>query len=292
MIKSMTGYGQARRDDGERSVAVEIRTLNSKFTDITIRLPKLFNEKETEIRNLATERLERGKISITIEYARLTDDFVPVEINSALFKNYYNQLKNLAEDVGAGENDIFKMALMYPDVQIQKQDSEILGKDWEEIRKTIVEAIDKCDFFRKNEGVELSNKFFQYLDNIDQYLSEVEKHDPNRLVEVKERLRKSLDDLKLNGEVDKNRFEQELIYYIEKLDICEEKVRLKSHIEYFRQVLNAETSQGKKLNFISQEMGREINTMGSKANYTAIQKLVVSMKDELEKIKEQLQNIV
>lgn len=292
MIKSMTGYGQARRDDGERSVAVEIRTLNSKFTDITIRLPKPFNEKETEIRNLLTERLERGKISITIEYARLTDDFVPVEINSALFKSYYNQLKNLAVEVGAGENDIFKMALTYPDVQIQKQDNEILEKDWQEIRKTIVEAVDKCDFFRKNEGVELSNKLFQYLDNIDRYLDEVEKYDSNRLTEVKERLKKSLDDLKLNGEVDKNRFEQELIYYIEKLDICEEKVRLKSHIEYFRQVLNAETSQGKKLNFISQEMGREINTMGSKANYAPIQKLVVSMKDELEKIKEQLQNII
>lgn len=288
----MTGYGQARRDDGERSVAVEIRTLNSKFTDITIRLPKPFNEKETEIRNLLTERLERGKISITIEYARLTDDFVPVEINSALFKSYYNQLKNLAVEVGAGENDIFKMALTYPDVQIQKQDNEILEKDWQEIRKTIVEAVDKCDFFRKNEGVELSNKLFQYLDNIDRYLDEVEKYDSNRLTEVKERLKKSLDDLKLNGEVDKNRFEQELIYYIEKLDICEEKVRLKSHIEYFRQVLNAETSQGKKLNFISQEMGREINTMGSKANYAPIQKLVVSMKDELEKIKEQLQNII
>lgn len=292
MIKSMTGYGQARREDKERSVAVEIKTLNSKFTDISIRLPKPFNEKETEIRNLLTDKLERGKISINIEYARVADDFIPVEINGALFKSYYTQLNRLAEEVGASKDDIFKMALLYPDVQLQKQNSDILEKDWVEVRKTIVEAIDKCDFFRKNEGVELSGKVFQYLENIDGYLTEVEKHDPNRMAELREKLRKSLNDLKLNGEVDENRFEQELIYYIEKLDICEEKVRLKSHIEYFKEVLDSSNSQGKKLNFISQEIGREINTLGSKANYAPMQKLVVNMKDELEKIKEQLQNIV
>lgn len=292
MIKSMTGYGHAKLEDSERIVSVEVKTLNSKFVDATIRLPKNFNGKEPEIKNLITEKLERGKISLVIEYGRLDDGSIPVEFNEALFKSYYKELNRLADMVNAPKEDIFRMALSYPDVQIQKVDDEKIEEEWKIINEVLRKALDQCDSFRINEGHELEAKFMSYLDSIDNLLEEVEKNDPQRLTELKVRLKKSLDDMKLNGDVDQNRFEQELIYYIEKLDISEEKVRLKSHIKHFNEVMKAETSQGKKLNFISQEMGREINTIGSKASYAPIQKLVVGMKDELEKIKEQIQNIV
>ncbi len=292
MIKSMTGFGHARLEDGVRFISIEVKTLNSKFVDSMIRLPKNFNSKEPEIKNLITEKLERGKIALTIEYTRLDDGSQPVEFNEGLFLSYYRQLSHLAEKVEANKEDIFRLAIGYPDVQIQKIDDEKLEEEWKEISKVLMDALHKCDEFRINEGKDLMSKFFAYLENIESGLKEVEAHDPLRLEELKIRLRKSLDDLKLNGEVDQNRFEQELIYYIEKLDISEEKVRLKSHIDHFREVLDSKTSQGKKLNFISQEIGREINTLGSKANYAPIQKIVVGMKDELEKIKEQIQNIV
>ena len=288
----MTGYGHAKLEDSERIISIEVKTLNSKFVDATIRLPKNFSGKEPEIKNLLTEKLERGKISLVIEYGRLEDGSIPVEFNESLFKSYYLELSRLADLVHAPKEDIFRMALSYPDVQIQKVDDEKLEEEWKIINDVLLNALDHCDQFRINEGKDLSSKFAMYLDNIETLLIQVEENDPQRLSELKTRLKKSLDDLKLNGEVDQNRFEQELIYYIEKLDISEEKVRLKSHLRHFREVMDADASQGKKLNFISQEMGREINTIGSKASYAPIQKLVVGMKDELEKIKEQIQNIV
>ncbi len=288
----MTGFGLAKQEDNQRRISVEIKTLNSKFLDTGIRLPKFFASKELEVKNLVTESLERGKISLVIEYASVSEENAPIEFNKSLFKAYYQQLTDLAKEVNSSSNDLFKIALTYPDVQIQNYDEEILEEEWEVLKKVLANALKKCDEFRISEGKELEKRFIDYINNIESYLEETEKHDPKRLGELKDRLKKSLEDLSLNGEIDKNRFEQELIYYIEKLDISEEKVRLKNHLDYFREVMNAKNSQGKKLNFISQEIGREINTLGSKANYAPIQKLVVNMKDELEKIKEQIQNIV
>ncbi len=288
----MTGFGMAKLEDQQRRINIEVKTLNSKFLDVNIRLPKFFSSKEADIKNLITEVLVRGKVALNIEYARIGEDSAPIEFNKSLFKTYYHQLTELANEVESTSNDLFKIALTFPDVQLQNYDENVLEEEWLVLKEVLGNALSKCNEFRVIEGKELEGKFIDYLNNIESYLTEVETHDPKRISELRERIRKSLDDLKLNGEIDKNRFEQELIYYIEKLDICEEKVRLKSHLDYFKEVINANTSQGKKLNFISQEIGREINTLGSKANYAPIQKLVVNMKDELEKIKEQLQNIV
>lgn len=288
----MTGYGRATREEDKRSVAVELKSLNSKYLDVSVRLPKIFNEKELEIRNIISEKLIRGKISITIEHAILDGEELSVQINSELFKSYYYKLASLAQSVNADSGDLFKMALQYPDVQIQKQDDEKVEEEWQILKEVVIDAIEKCDSFRQQEGGSLKDKLVSYTENIEQLLKQVEEEDPKRLQELKEKLLKTLTDLKLKEDIDQNRFEQELIYYIDKLDISEEKVRLENHLKYFLEVLNYPDSNGKKLNFISQELGREINTMGAKANYAPIQKLVVNMKDELEKIKEQIQNIV
>ena len=292
MIKSMTGFGRAKLDDGTRNIVVEIKTLNSKFLDMSIRLPKSFNEKELDIRNSISEKLERGKTTVNIEYTRLNNPETSILINETLFKNYFEKLQLLAKDVGAENDEIFKLALQYPDVQVQRQNDEDLEEEWKGLNQVILEAIKKCDDFRIKEGEGLKNNLNEYVNIIGEQLTQIDSLDPDRLNELKERIKKSLDELKIKEDIDQNRFEQELIYYIEKLDISEEKVRLKSHLAHFLEAMNSPTSNGKKLNFISQEMGREINTIGSKANYAPIQRLVVNMKDELEKIKEQLQNIV
>jgi len=291
MIKSMTGYGRFILDDGKRNSTVEIKALNSKYLDVQIRLPKIFNEKEMELRNVISEYLVRGKISVTVEHVKLEADNLSVTINEPLFKSYFTSLKNLSTMVGATDQDLFKLALQYPDVQIQNQDDDKIEEEWQFLKEVAVEACKKCDAFRIKEGEGLYAKLLSYIDEIEVALQKIEELDPERLKNLREKIKKSLEDLKLE-DYDQNRFEQELVYYIEKLDISEEKVRLLSHTHYFKEVLDYPESNGKKLNFIAQEIGREINTIGSKASYAPIQKLVVGMKDELEKIKEQIQNIV
>lgn len=291
MIKSMTGYGSAKLENDKLSVNVEIRTLNSKNLDATIKLPKTLNEKELEIRKILADSLIRGKLSVTIELVRLDAASVVMDFNKSLFNYYYNKLSDLAKEVAADEKDLFRMALLYPEVVQPKPGDETADKDWEILRPILKSAIDKCNSFRLKEGESLEKVLLECSSNIESRLLEIDKHDKDRIEEVKKRIRQSLEELKIDT-IDENRFEQELIYYLEKLDVSEEKVRLKTHIEHFRDVLKGKGPHGRKLNFISQEMGREINTIGSKANHSPIQKLVVGMKDELEKIKEQVLNIM
>ncbi len=291
MLKSMTGYGLAKLEQKSVTIGVEIKTLNSKFLDTQIRMPRAFSAKEIALKNILSDKLIRGKVSVSITFDKNGEDTPKVAINEKLFGEYYTMLAKVAKDVGAADKDILKMVLLMPEVQVSKSADENVERDWKVILKSVNEAIKKCDEFRMDEGERLQKKIASYIKKIDQLLSKIIKQDPKRTKAVRERIDKKITELKIES-IDKNRFEQELIYYIEKLDISEEKVRLKSHLNYFMEVLGNKTSQGKKLGFISQEIGREINTIGSKANDAAIQKDVVGMKEELEKIKEQLLNIL
>ena len=292
MIKSMTGFGQAVVDDSQVQVSVEIKCLNSKFLDLSMRLPKAFSEKEMEVRNLISEKLERGKISITIEYAPLGESAVKQTYNEGLFKAYYNQLRKLADSVGELQVDVFSLALESPDVVQSKIKEEASEDEWGKVRHCIQEAIAKCEAFRVKEGEVLGQMLKNCCDTIRTSLGHVEKLDPQRVDRIREKLKGNV--ISFFGEqgYDNNRLEQEIIFYIEKLDINEEKVRLKAHLDYFLEALRERQSNGKKLAFIAQEIGREINTIGSKANDADIQKHVVQMKEELEKIKEQLNNVL
>ncbi|MDN5201531.1 YicC/YloC family endoribonuclease [Fulvivirgaceae bacterium BMA10] len=292
MIKSMTGYGLSKLDDKQIGLSVEIKTLNSKFLDAIVKLPREFSDKELEVRNMLSDKLIRGKVSITVTYAKKEDASPKVAINENLFGVYYHQLEKLANESGANQNDIFKLALQMPDVVVNELSDEDLEEEWKLLSESINEALGKCDAFRISEGSVLKQKLVQYIQNIQSWLNKVNDQDPKRAESIKEKISQKMSDLIGLENVDQNRFEQELIYYIEKLDISEEKVRLKSHLDYFLQVIESDQSQGKKLGFISQEIGREINTIGSKANDAVIQRYVVSMKEELEKIKEQLLNIL
>lgn len=287
----MTGFGQALQDNGQLQINVEIKSLNAKFLDLGLRLPKNFSDKELEVRNLISEKLERGKISIAIEYQRYGQQEVKQTYNEALFLTYYTQLRKLADKAGASHESLFEAALNSPDV-IQSKLDEAGDEDWSEVKKIILQAINSCEDFRKTEGKTLEGKFKEYIQSIRGALTKVEELDPKRVERLREKLKGNV--IAFLGEegYDTNRLEQEIIFYIEKLDIHEERVRLKTHLDYFLQVLAEPQSGGKKLSFISQEIGREINTIGSKANDAEIQKHVVLMKEELEKIKEQLNNVL
>lgn len=291
MIKSMTGFGQVQHDDGKIQMSVEVKSLNSKFLDLGLRLPKIFSEKEIDVRNLISEKLERGKISVAIEYQRVGQQEIKQTYNEELFLRYYTQLKKLADKAMAPYENLFEVALNSPDVIQSKQD-EFGEEDWASVKKLIVQAIGSCDDFRKAEGKVLESKLADYIKSIRSALTKVEELDPKRVERIREKLKGNV--IAFLGEegYDTNRLEQEIIFYIEKLDIHEERVRLKTHLDYFLQVLSEPQSGGKKLAFISQEIGREINTIGSKANDAEIQKHVVLMKEELEKIKEQLNNVL
>lgn len=287
----MTGYGKASDENETIKVVVEIRTLNSKYLDVGIKLPKSFTEKEIELKKIIGDKLERGKVSVTIDYQKKFE--IPnTSINTGLFKQYYFQFMALAEEVGASAEEIFKISLQAPDVMVSETIEEFAKEDWEVIKGTFSKALSHCDQFRVKEGEVLQSNLAADIKNIETYLKQVDLQDPNRITAVRERLNKQFNELQNSDRLDENRLEQELIYYIEKLDINEEKVRLKSHLNYFTEVLASDNSQGKKLGFIAQEIGREINTIGSKANDAIIQKYVVGMKEELEKIKEQLLNVV
>ena len=288
----MTGFGQASSDDGQSKIYVEVKSLNSKFLDLNLRLPKVFSEKELEVRNLISEKLERGKVSVSIEYEKLSDGTIKQSYNEVLFIAYYSELKKLADRVYAPYESLFELALNSPDV-IQGNIREELGEElWRKVKSLLMEAITQCESFRLDEGKVLGSMLGNCCKVIEESLEKVKELDPKRVTRIRERLKNNVVSFFGEEGFDTNRLEQEIIFYVEKLDINEEKVRLKSHLDYFMQALREPQSNGKKLGFIAQEIGREINTIGSKSNDADIQKHVVVMKEELEKIKEQLNNIV
>lgn len=285
MIHSMTGYGKSVLELSNKTVRIEIRSLNSKSLDLSVRTPVLYRAKELELRKTIGSRLKRGKIDVSL-YIDYDKGETPAKINSKVVKNYIEQLEKLT----AGEElELLKMAVRMPDAISTKQE-DIDDLEWHQISNGITQTLDHIESYRKDEGLALEQDFLQRITTIKSLLKDVIAIDPDRVTHVRNRLNKGIVELK--EKIDQNRFEQELIYYIEKLDISEEKTRLKNHLEYFENTLNSNDSNGKKLGFISQEIGREINTIGSKANFAPMQKLVVQMKDELEKIKEQLLNVL
>ncbi len=293
MLRSMTGFGRSKGQKSGYNVTVEVKSLNSKFLDAQIRIPKNFLDKELEIRSQLAKALNRGKVSLSIDLMKEEGGVETQQVNQELFKVYYSEFESLADQVGAAKDDLFRIALNSPDVIIpQAVDEDLLKEQWLFVQEHFVSAIKALDEFRLQEGATLEKELKNYIANVAGYLKEIEVHDPERVVVIKERIQKHQQELSSSDAYDENRFEQEMIYYIEKFDISEEVVRLTNHLSYFNEVIGEKDSQGKKLGFISQEIGREINTIGSKANHAPVQKLVVNMKDELEKIKEQLLNII
>lgn len=293
MLQSMTGYGSARLDTEQYTINVEIRSLNSKGMDLSVRLPRFLSEREYEIRNMLTKALVRGKVSICIDYTKNKAQKAKNNINKELLKAYYEELNEAADLVKASKNDLFRLALHMPDVLQQDQGEEETGEaDWEVVQPLVQEALDSINTFRANEGKALTAEIMSYIDRIRILLAEVEKQDPVRMEHIRTRIRNHIAEIAKSDNYDANRYEQEMIYYMEKLDIAEEKVRLINHLHYFTETVYLPEPTGKKLGFISQEIGREINTIGSKANDATIQHHVVEMKEELEKIKEQVNNIL
>ncbi|MBV6646795.1 MAG: YicC family protein [Cyclobacteriaceae bacterium] len=290
MIRSMTGYGAAERVTEDYSLKVEIKTLNSKFFDTIIKLPRELGDKELEVKALLERELKRGKVSFSLEFIPKSYEEVPIEVNQKLFQQYYNEYSKLATVADADTSDLFKLALHSPNVIISKEDQGSV-LDWSIFLEVIGEAVEKCTKFRVQEGEKLESFFRSYLTIIENQLNEIEQIDPKRAESIKARLESALSEIREKTSVDENRFEQELIYYLEKIDITEEKVRLGSHLDYFKNVLDDDAG-GKKLSFLAQELGREINTIGSKANHAVMQRCVVKMKEELEKIKEQVLNVL
>lgn len=288
----MTGFGQASADDGQSRIYVEVKSLNSKFLDLNLRLPKAFSDKEPEVRNLVSEKLERGKVSLSIEYEEISDGTVKQSYNETLFLAYYAELKKLADKVYSPYEGLFELALNSPDVIRGNVSGEVAEDVWTKVRNLLVGALKQCDDFRQDEGKVLGNMLANCCRVIGESLEEIKALDPRRVARIRERLKSNVVSFFGEEGFDTNRLEQEIIFYVEKLDINEEKVRLKSHLDYFMTALREPHSNGKKLGFIAQEVGREINTIGSKSNDAEIQQYVVIMKEELEKIKEQLSNIV
>jgi uncharacterized protein (TIGR00255 family) len=290
----MTGFGRAGMEDDSRTIQAEVKTLNSKFLDLSLKLPRQFSEKEHEVRNLVQGILERGKVNLALDFIPKKSNQIPVTINEELFQAYFEKYQNLANSVVAEKSELFKLALQSPSVIVNMAPDEATEaeEEWELIQKVIIEALQKCDQFRKDEGESLFEKLKENIQVIESALQQVKAIEGQRKDRIKNRIRSNFQDWIEENDFDQNRFEQELIYYFEKLDITEELVRLETHLNYFIKVLNEETQQGKKLGFISQEIGREINTIGSKANDAGMQKWVILMKDELEKIKEQTLNVL
>jgi len=285
MIKSMTGFGKNVIQLPTKKISIELKSLNSKSLDLNARIPSLYREKELYMRNTIANSLERGKIDFSL-YIEITGEETTTQVNEGVVKQYIKQLKNI---VSGDEIELLKMAVRLPDALKTERD-EIDENEFQVIEKALLDALEEINIFRAEEGKVLERDFVERIHNIKALLEEVKKIDPERLASVRERLEKAVSEIKET--VDENRFEQELIYYLEKYDITEEKVRLENHLDYFMQAVKSDDSNGKKLGFISQEIGREINTMGSKANFAPMQQIVVQMKDELEKIKEQLLNVL
>lgn len=287
MIKSMTGFGKATLELADKTIQVEIRSLNSKGVDISLRLSSSLRNYELDLRNDLSKKLERGKIDLSI-YIESKKAETPVEINVELAKAYHEQLKKLALELNEPMGESLAQILKFPDV-LKSERKETDEAEWSQIKQCVNHAINQLNNFRDVEGLSLQKDFEERLGKINTCLEEIKKLDKVRINGIKDRIRNNIEEVIGKSKLDENRFEQELIYYVEKLDINEEKVRLKTHLDYFIETCK-EASPGRKLNFISQEIGREINTIGSKANDAQMQKLVVLMKDELEKIKEQANN--
>lgn len=286
----MTGYGKAMAVHGDKKIFAEIRSLNSKAMDLSTRIAPLYREKEMEIRTIITQALERGKVDFNLWVEKEASE-AATPINGALVSNYYEQIKGISAQYGIPvPTDWFASLLRMPDVLTRVEVQELTDEEWTAARHAIEEAIAQLVNFRKQEGEALARKFEEKLDNIAALMKAIEPFESERVQKIRDRIVDSLS--KLPVEYDKNRLEQELIYYIEKLDINEEKQRLTNHLAYFRQTMNEGHGQGKKLGFIAQEMGREINTTGSKSNQAEMQNIVVKMKDELEQIKEQVLNVM
>lgn len=285
MIQSMTGYGKSVLQLPSKKISIEIKSLNSKNLDLNTRMPSMYRIKELDIRKLIANHLVRGKIDFSL-YVEITGEDTSSKINQTVVKEYIKQLKQV---VNGDETELLKMAINLPDAVTTERD-DIDEDEWSAIQTEIDSTLDKIIIYRQDEGSVLFQDFLERVEIIRHLLNEVIKIDPDRIEGVRTRLEKGIAEIK--EKVDENRFEQELVYYIEKFDITEEKVRLQNHLDYFMSSLKSKDSNGKKLSFIGQEIGREINTIGSKANYAPMQNLVVQMKDELEKIKEQLLNVL
>ena len=292
MIQSMTGYGKATAELPDKKINVEIKSLKSKAMDLFTRIAPIYREKEIEIRNEISKILERGKVdfSLWIEKKEGTEGATP--INQTLLEGYYKQIQNISENLGIPvPTDWFQTLLRLPDVMTKTEIQELTEEEWEMVHTAVLEAINNLVEFRKQEGAALEKKFREKITNITHLLETVTPYEKERVERVKERITDALEKT-LSVDYDKNRLEQELIYYIEKLDVNEEKQRLNNHLKYFISTMENGNGQGKKLGFIAQEMGREINTLGSKSNHAEMQKIVVQMKDELEQIKEQVLNVM
>jgi len=286
----MTGFGKSQAVFGLKTLTIDIRALNSKQLDLNIRIPNAFREKESEIRSRVSTILERGKVDVFVSLKSQTGSS-GVSINSNLVKARYAELLFVAKELNVETSGLFSDVLRFPDL-IQEEEMEAGEMEWEIIRTSLVEAINQVDQFRLDEGKGLSSELLDRVQNIEQLLIAITPHEESRMVQVRARLKQKIDELLSQVDANANRFEEEMIYFMEKLDITEEKQRLLTHCTYFRETVAEKTASGRKLAFISQEMGREINTIGSKANHAEMQKIVVLMKDELEKIKEQLNNVL
>ncbi|MFP9097472.1 YicC/YloC family endoribonuclease [Flavobacterium sp. RHBU_24] len=286
MIQSMTGFGKASLQLPTKKITVEIKSLNSKGLDLNVRMPGNLREMELGLRNIISQKLERGKVDFSL-YVEITAEETSSKINVPIVKAYIAQMREVIPN--GDDTELMKMAVRMPDA-LKTEREEIDESEWEQIQEVINEALQNIQNFRVSEGVSLEKEFLMRISNIMRLMHETVAFDNERIANVKDRLRGSIAELEVN--VDENRFEQELIFYLEKMDITEEKVRLETHLNYFIETLAGSEANGRKLGFIGQEMGREINTMGSKANHSGMQKLVVQMKDELEKIKEQVLNVL
>jgi uncharacterized protein (TIGR00255 family) len=291
MIKSMTGYGKAIAETPKKKITIEIKSLNSKQLDLNTKLPWLYKEKEPEIRNIISQRLDRGKIDFSI-YCDMLDDEVVTVINKSAVRNYYNQFREIAAELKIDLDDqIFTAIMKLPDT-LKTEKQELPESEWELVKNQVIESVTMLDLYRIEEGNSIMADLKKCIGKILALLETVETFETGRIAKVREKLMSILEENPGKENIDKNRFEQELIFYLEKYDINEEKIRLKTHCDYFIETVNTPSPNGKILNFIAQEIGREINTIGSKANDASIQKLVVMMKDELEKIKEQTLNVL
>ena len=285
MIQSMTGFGKHVVQLPTKKITIELKSLNSKNLDINVRMPSIYREKELALRRVIAESLKRGKIDFGL-FVEITGEETTSEVNEGVVKQYMRQLRSIAE---GDDLKLLEMALRLPD-SLKTDRDEVDEREFEAIHEALQTALKKLTQFRNEEGKVLQKDFESRITAMTDLLNQVKEMDPERLATIRPRLAKAVEDLKT--EVDANRFEQELMYYLEKYDITEEKVRLENHLKYFTQTLNSDESNGKKLGFIAQEIGREINTIGSKANYAPMQQLVVQMKDTLEKVKEQMLNVL
>ena len=292
MLKSMTGFGKSVNEFENKKITVEIKSLNSKQADINAKIPSLYKEKEMELRNMLTKALNRGKIELSV-WIDQNETNKHIQLNKSVIKNYHHQLSEISESLNrnADQEQFLEIIMRLPDV-MKAEVRALDEKEWLGIKQTVIDAISEIEKFRMQEGHVLEADFRQRIKQIESLLVQIEPFAESRIEKVKERIKQNFKENLKEIDADNNRFEQELIYYLEKLDITEEKVRLANHCSYFIETMNEDQSQGKKLGFIAQEIGREVNTIGSKANHAEIQKIVVQMKDELEKIKEQVLNVL